>query len=188
MVLSLYGFSFQCVTVQCRHSIHESWAGSFLNGSNCGLQYYGVICGLYYFHQQSKILWQYVFWLLTVASAWQLPSLAKMGSDGSEHCIGFTFSSILQNSVLIDLHHSASVWVCELFVFICLPHTLYVLPENLLFFFWSKLFNDFKLQRMNVFVYCVGLPTQFAVSIHWIINNLTIMRMVCMYVHGNRCV
>lgn len=106
---------------------------------------------------------------------------SKMGSDGSEHCIGFTFSTILQNSALIDLHHSASVWVCELFVFIGLPDTLYVSPENLLFFLWSKLFNDFKLQRMNVFEYCVGLPTQFALSIHWIVTNLSIMRIVCIY-------
>lgn len=91
---------------------------------------------------------------------------------------------IFQHAAEQCLDRLASLCICvgfyKLFVFICRPDALYVLPENVLFFLWSKLFNDLKLQRMNAFVYCVGPPTQFAVSIHWIINNLSIMTKVCM--------
>lgn len=50
-----------------------------------------------------------------------------MESEGSKRCIGFIFSStVLQNSDLIDLHHSASVWDYELCVFVVRSNTLYV--------------------------------------------------------------
>lgn len=102
---------FDWITVHCRHSIHESLSVFlfFLNGCKCGLQYYGVIRGLCYFRQQSNDLWQRVSWMPAIASAWQLPSWAKMGSDGSEHCIGFVFSTILQKECLDRL---ASLYIC----------------------------------------------------------------------------
>lgn len=49
-----------------------------------------------------------------------------MGTDGSAHWIGFVFSAVLQKSALIDLHHSASVRVCDLlFSSVSLTHYMF---------------------------------------------------------------
>lgn len=161
------------IAVNCRRSICESRL-PFLNGSNRGLLYYGVICGPYHFRQQSKgFFWQYVSIMLSVASAWQLPSWPKREVTA----VSITSVSHFPPScragpwqTCITLHP------CELFVSsVSLTH--YMLYRKMCFFFVCNP-NYFW---TNVFVYCVGLPTQFAVSIHWTRDKLSKMRMLCMY-------
>lgn len=167
------------ITVHCRHSPSPAprWF-PFLNGCNRGLQYYGVIrCYVLFPANNQTISDSESPGMPTVASGWQLPSWAEMGRDGTEHCIGFMFSAALQKSALIDLRHSASVWLCQLFIFHLSAWRLVCLNRECTFSLQSEPLNWSKIWRIDVFVYSIGATWVISCQ-HWMngkqpVNNLT---------------